>query len=316
MGEISPWLILQSVLPVYALILLGGLFRTVGILQKEADSSMMKLVINCLYPCLILDKIIASESVKNTELVAWTLPVGFFVIALGILVARYVGGVFRIPKGKVLNTFSATTGIQNYGFAAVPIVMALFPEDLLGVLFVHSLGVEVALWTIGIACIQGQFPKNLKALLSPPILAVVVGLGLTFTGLSQNLKTSSGPLLTLMAWLGACSFPIALLLVGATLSDEIKKCIPTLKVALTSSFVRLGALPLIILSLIYLLPCPKELKLVMVVQAAMPSAVMPIVLSKLYGGDPATAGQVVIVTQTFGIITIPIWISLGLTYCS
>ncbi len=314
MASLSPWQILASVLPMYGLIILGGCLRKAGILQREADSSIMRLVINCLYPCLIIDKILASEAVKDASLVAWTLPVGFLVIILGLAISRLGGRLFRLPAGPDRNTFSCTTGIQNYGFAAVPIVMALFPEDLLGVLFVHSLGVEIALWTFGIATLQGRLPREFKSLLTAPVIAVVVGLVLVFTGLGDWLtqQEALSPPLTIMNWLGGCSFPIALMLVGATLSDELRASIPTLRVGVAATSIRLLILPCLIIGLIYLIPLPSDLKTILLVQAAMPSAVMPIVLSRIYGGNPAIAGQVVITTQVIGILTIPLWISLGL----
>lgn len=316
MESLSTWQITQSVLPMYGLILLGGFLRKTGTLRNEADGSLMKTMINCLYPCLILDKILASETVRDVTLVAWTLPVGFCIILIGLGLCKLGARLFRLPKGSVSNTFATTCGIQNYGFAAVPIVMALFPSDLLGVLFVHSLGVEIALWTFGIAVLQGKMPRDLKSLFSAPVIAVIIGLILVFTGIGEKVTTTDSmkPLFTMMSWLGASSFPMALILVGATLSDELKSCIPTLKVAVASICMRTLALPLVMLGILSVPPVPKDLKLILIVQAAMPSAVIPIILSKLYGGHPATAGQVVITTQAVGILTIPIWITLGLKW--
>ena len=315
MEAITPLQITQSVLPMYGLIILGGLLRKTNTLKQEADASLMKTVINCFYPCLILDKILASETVKDAQLVAWTLPAGFCIILIGLTICKYGSAFFRIPSGPERNTFATTCGIQNYGFAAVPIVIALFPSDLLGVLFVHSLGVEIALWTFGIAVLQGKMPRDFKSLLSAPVLAVIIGLLLVFTGIGETAseKIALLPAFTIMNWLGACSIPMALILVGATLSDELKECVPTLRTIIASITFRILLLPAIILGLLILLPIPRDLKLILIIQSAMPSAVMPIVLSKLYGGHPPTAGQVVIITQSIGILTIPLWITLGLS---
>jgi len=314
MADLSPWQILQSVLPMYGLIILGGFLRKAGVLKPEADASIMKLVINCLYPLLIIDKILASEAVKEVQLILWTLPTGFIIITIGITISKILGKVGGIPSGNKRNTFATTCGIQNYGFAAVPIIMALFPEDLLGVQFVHSLGVEIALWTLGIATLQGKIPRNFKALLSAPIFAVIIGLVLVFSGLGDIITKSAAlsPAMTITNWLGNCSFPMALMLVGATLTDQLRSSLPTLRVGLLTTLVRLGILPSIILGAIWLIPFPRDLATILVVQAAMPSAVMPIVLARVYGGHPATAAQVVITSQVLGIITIPLWITLGL----
>ena len=312
--ELSSWQILQSVLPMYGLIILGGFLRKWKVLLPEADGSLMKLVINCLYPLLIIDKILASEAVKDVNLILWTIPTGFLVITLSIFLAKVLAKVGKIPEGPVRNTFATTTGIQNYGFAAVPIIMALFPKGLLGVQFVHTLGVDIALWTVGIATLQGKRPKSFRSIFTGPVIAVLVGLVLVFTGLGDQIKSTEAlsPIVTITNWLGACSFPIALMLVGATLSDELKQALPTIRLFFMSTLVRIILLPVIILSAIWLIPFPQDLASILVIQAAMPSAVMPIVLSRIYGGHPATAVQVVVTTQLIGIITIPLWITLGL----
>ena len=304
-------------LPVYGLILLGGVLRKTAILQREADKSLMRLVLNCLYPCLIITKMLSSEAVKDFSLVLWTLPSAFCIILIGLILSKLGGILFQIPKGPDRNTFSTTCGVQNYGFAAIPIVMALLPADSLGVLFVHSIGVEFAFWTLGIAFLQGKPGLHLKSLLSGPILAVSLGLILVYSGGATLFHSSFfTPFRTIMLWLGESSFTFALILVGASLFDELKQCIPTWRVASAAAILRLGILPAIILLITFSLPLPYDLKCILTVQAAMPSAVMPIVLSRFYGGSPTIASQVVLVTQGLGIFTIPLWITFGFNLLS
>jgi predicted permease len=57
-----------------------------------------------------------------------------------------------------------------------------------------------------------------------------------------------------------------------------------------------------------------ELKRVLVIQAAMPSGVFPIVLARHYGGQPLTAVQIVLGTTALGILTIPLWLRVGLAW--
>jgi malate permease and related proteins len=71
-------------------------------------------------------------------------------------------------------------------------------------------------------------------------------------------------------------------------------------------------LPLAIIGLALVLPCSIELKRVLVVQAAMPSAMVPVILARLYGGHPRTAVQIVVGTTAVGILTIPLWLRAGL----
>jgi predicted permease len=76
--------------------------------------------------------------------------------------------------------------------------------------------------------------------------------------------------------------------------------------------VRLLALPALMLLLAGLVPLPLELKRILVIQAAMPAAVFPILLVRRYGGDIATAVRVVMATTIVSILSIPPVIVFGL----
>jgi predicted permease len=85
-------------------------------------------------------------------------------------------------------------------------------------------------------------------------------------------------------------------------------------VAVASCVVRLAVMPVLMLCAARLLPCSVELKRVLVVEAAMPAAVIPIILSQYYGGQPLTAVQVVLSTTAVGLVTCPLWIRAGLAW--
>ena len=86
------------------------------------------------------------------------------------------------------------------------------------------------------------------------------------------------------------------------------------RLVLTSCILRLGILPVLFLLLAKFLPCSVELKRVIVMQAAMPAAVFPIILAKHYGGSPATALRIVLGTSLAGFVTIPIWLRIGMNW--
>ena len=53
---------------------------------------------------------------------------------------------------------------------------------------------------------------------------------------------------------------------------------------------------------------------VLMLEAAMPTAVFPIKLAKLYKGDPATAMRAVLSTAVVSPVTIPLWIKFGMRF--
>ena len=84
-----------------------------------------------------------------------------------------------------------------------------------------------------------------------------------------------------------------------------------MRVVSVAALVRLGIMPLLFILLAKYLPCSTELKRVLILQGAMPSAVLPIVITKHYGGDARTALQVALGTSLLGLATIPLWIHFG-----
>jgi predicted permease len=114
-----------------------------------------------------------------------------------------------------------------------------------------------------------------------------------------------------MSWLGACAFPMGLVLIGATIYDLIGKEKPSPQIAVGSLIVRLAIMPLVILAAAKWLPLIPELKQVLLVQASMPAAVTPIIVARHYGGSPAVAVQAVIATSIVALVTMPLWISWG-----
>jgi len=62
------------------------------------------------------------------------------------------------------------------------------------------------------------------------------------------------------------------------------------------------------------IPFPDELKKALAVHAAMPAAMFPIVLSRYYNGSPAVAVRVVLASTALGLLTIPLWLAVGMHF--
>ena len=284
------------------------------------DAGLTKLVIHVLYPALILDKILRAELLRDPRVVGWAIGVGFTIIVLGLGVALAVGRAIGLRKGTGGRSFAVTAGIQNYGYVAIPLLMVFFPENsttVLGLLFTHSLGVELGVWTLGMVILRGKPFRSFRELLSGPIVAVVVGLVLVFARV--DLLVADSPLaafffdmlMNLLHWVGMAAFPVGLLLIGTVIHDLVGKERYSIRVGVGSLVVRMVVMPLIILSLARFLPLVTEFKQVLLVQAAMPSAVTPIVYARHYGANPAAAVHVVLTTSVAAIFSIPLVISFG-----
>ncbi|MCH7225331.1 AEC family transporter [Haloferula sp. A504] len=310
--------VLRQVLPVYLLMLLGAILRRVGMTRREHDDGILHLVFHVLYPCFIIDKILGSESVRDVSAVAWGIGTGFSLTVAGFGIAWVAAGLLRYERGTGKRTFALSAGVQNFGYTAIPVVEQMWVgTGAIAMLFVHNLGVELAIWSVGVMLISGQRQVPWRRLVNGPVVAVVFGLILVATGWdgmrvpAGSEVAEPGVLRTTMRWLGSGAFPVAIFVTGAVVMDLIGKERPTLRASLGGIVVRLAIVPAVILSAARFLPAPQPLEQVLIVQASMPAAVTPILLAKLYGGRPGVAVEIVVATTVVSMLTMPIVLLLG-----
>ncbi len=282
--------------------------RWLNVARSEHDQPVMHVVFHVMYPCFILDKILGSEALRQGDVVGWSFGIGFVEMPLGLLVGILAARLLRLERGKGLRTFAFAVAIQNFGYTAIPMVQALWGAAAVSVLMVHNLGVELSIWTLGVMWISSDSKVPWRKLINGPALSVVLGLCLVAFGWDQHV---TGPVRESMKMLGAGAFPLAITLTGAMMWDMIRIERLSPRMVIGSCVVRLLCLPLVLLCLAKFLPLALPLQQVLVVQAAMPAAMSPLLLASLYGGRPGIAAQVIVATTTVSLLTLPWIITLG-----
>ena len=291
-------------MPVYLLLVAGAVLRKTGTLRREYDDGIMRLFFTVMLPCFILDKILGSSILKSGSAVTWAIMSGFGFIIAGILIGLVVGRLMGLERGNGMRTFALASGCQNFGFTAAPVVETLWGGSALALLFVHNIGVEMAMWSVGVMMMSGERGMKWRRLINGPIIAVAIGLLLVALDLDDQF---TGPARKAMSMIGVGAFPIAILITGCSMIDLVGSERPTWKIVLGSSLVRLVLAPFAILAAAKFLPISTELRQVLVVQAAMPAGMTAIILARIYQGRPAIAVQIVIATTLLSFITLP-WI--------
>ena len=307
--------LLLTVAPVFLIIAAGYAIRRVNWLSGEADTSLLRMVVNLLFPCLILDTVLGNRALEAPGNVLLAPVVGAFTVLLGFGVSWLAAPLFGVREPRARRTFAFTTGLYNYGYIALPIVQKLFDPSTAAVLFIHNVGVETALWTAGLLLISGGSragePPAWRRILNVPACAIGVAITLHFLHGKTWLPEW---VLSAVHAVGAAAIPMGLIMTGATFCDQAQHISirGAARDGVGACLLRLGVLPLLMLLLARWLPAPLELRRVLVIQAAMPCAVIPVILAKHYGGDPAMALRIILSTSLAGLLTIPLWIQFGL----
>ena len=322
-----------TVAGVFLMIALGATARRRGWLAASADATLLSLFVRLFLPALIVQQVVGQKALRSAANVVAPPVTSFTVICLGFLAAaallRLMGRLRLTPAGLDTpprrRTFVMCNGIFNYGYVTIPLVQSLFPpgngDGTLGVLFVFNVGVEAAVWGVGVTILHGGLtPGWWKRLLSPPILATVLAIGINLLGPRPALwptaaRDGLAVLNRMIGYLAAAAIPVGLLLSGATIVDDWKraKLRQGVGTIAASALLRLLVLPSVFVALAVTLPLSLELRRVLVLQAAMPAAVFPIVLARHYGGDVGVGLRIVVGTSLLSLLTMPLWVVLGLS---
>lgn len=306
--------LLLLVVPVFMLIGVGVVVRRVHWVEGEAENSLIRFVVNVCYPCLIFESVVTNTALQSPSNLLWPPLVGFGITVIGIRAGLWTAKAIGLHVGSGLRTFALAVGITNYGYLPLPIMEAIWGPESRGVLLVHNVGVEIAIWTVGVLVLSGQsLREGWRKLISPILITLVLGLICNLSGVGPHLPSF---LMKTVHALAVCAIPLGLVMTGVNLAQYLNepKELFNARVAGGAALLRLGILPVVILCVAKYLPFSLELKRVLVVQAAMPAAVIPIIIAKLYGGHPKTAVQIVFGTTAIGIIVIPLWLRAGLEW--
>ncbi len=306
-------LVFAAIIPIFTVMVAGFLARRIGWLDEAADRSVMRVVVNLLYPAMIFSYVLGNDALKQPSNLLLPPLVGMTSIVAGFGLSMLVARRLQLGDQKECRTFAFTTGLYNYGYFPIPIIALLFDRETAGVLLVHNLGVEFAMWGLGVGFILApNDPKSIwRRVFSGPVIAILVAVPLNLMAVDEHLPNFAFEAIDL---LGRCAIPIGLVLIGATFADLAGESqhLKRLKIPVTACALRLGVLPLGFIAAAFLFPLPLELKAVMIVQAAMPCAVFPIVLARYFDGSPDVALKVVLSTTVLSLLTIPIWITVGM----
>lgn len=303
-----------TILPVFAMIAIGVGLRHWQWISEAAEDSLFNVVVRVTFPCLIFESVAVNPDLREPGnlLVAPLLGFGLTLLSMGA--GWYVARSLGLTIGHGLRTFAMAVGLTNYGYLPIPIMDAMFGPESRAVLLVHNVGVEAAIWTVGVLVVTGASPRQgWRKLINAPIIALVVALIANLTGAAAQLPAV---VTNLVHGLALCAIPLGLLMTGVSLQPHLDdpKQLVNPRVTLTAWLVRLLVLPWLFLLVARWLPCSVELKRVLVVQAAMPSAVISIIIARIYGGQPLVAVQIILGTTALALFTIPFWIKFGLQF--
>lgn len=307
--------IATTVSGVFLVMAVGAFARYMKWLTSEADRSLAGFTTNALLPSFFFHRIM-TDTKLSASLTAWTpslygAALTSFGFAVSLAVVWAFGRWFGLKNSSERRTFSLCTGIANYGYIPFPLAEVFYPGCIV-TLLIHNVGVDIALWSFGLFIISGQGIKESwrRIVFSPPLVSV--GIALTIRQLGGQTMVPT-PVLHMSEQLGRCSIPLGLVLSGAIVYDYAGrvKFSDAWRPLTLAIVVRVVLLPIAFLAIAKYGQLSRDLQEVLLLQAAMPTATFPLVMTRLYNQSVETAWTVIVGTSLLGIVTIPVWMVFG-----
>jgi predicted permease len=284
--------LVQTVIPIFSIIVVG---YVIGKLKKVDVQPFIDLIVYIAGPCLIFSSI--SRSTIN--LTDFTTLAGA-ALAIILIMAFTAFLVFKL-------THSDKTGLYlplvfgNTSYLGYPVALFAFGMAGLSRAVVFDMMNSLVIFSLGIYIVNHR-NEFLEAFKIPLLYAVIVGL-------TVNLLHIPVPdvLFTPLEMIGMITIPLALLVLGYKLT-EIK--ISAAKIAILASLFRICGGFVVALTIIQLLSVDGLVKDIILLQAAMPSAVMSMILAAKYNRDASLVASVVLITTALSMISIPLILSI------
>ena len=282
-------------------------------LDDKGLDQLTSILVNLFLPCFAFIQLTQHFDFAS-YLLWWHLPLLYIAMAaVALALAAMVGFGF---KGRQKNEFMALVGFQNCGNIPLVVVAALFTGPTAHILFVYIVlfivGANILIWTLGVwLLLRGENkPMDLKKMINPPLLTTLLTLVLVAIGWAKYIPQ---PMLMPIEMLGNCALPIAMLTVGGSLAGLSLRRIqvgPAILIVLT----KLVLFPLLALVCVFSLNVDPLMGFLIVLEAAVPSAVTLSLICRHYNTDEEFVSEGVFVTHVASIITVPLFLTLYLKY--
>ncbi|UCD91467.1 MAG: AEC family transporter [Desulfobacterales bacterium] len=303
--------IVSTIIPIFSVIILGWLARWKGFIQQEFLEPANRLVYYLAIPALIF-RAISKASLKS-QFDVTVLGITLFSVAAVFAIAWGMGFLLRLRLGQ-LGTFIQTTFHGNLGYIGLAIAFYLLGNE--GFVRASIIAGFLIILQNFLSVISLQFNSDdisvkrnklyivLKILGNPVILSALGGILFSLSSLKMPLVIDRS-----LQILGGLALPMALLIIGASLSFELMQ-LRILRV-ISSSLLKLILLPGIGFSLYRIFGMAIQDYLPALILLASPTATITYVMAREMGGDVDFAVAAISTSTLISSVTFTLWINIA-----
>lgn len=309
-------LTLTQMLVMFVLMLAGYILQKGKFLPQNSSYVVSKILVFVLSPALTLSNQIKMCTPENLLSCSTLILYSIVILAVAIVLSYALSALIIKNRSNNPNSiyqrqiykYAITFG--NFAYMGNYIVLGIWGDAMLFkyLMFTFLMNATVLAWGVYILVPKSQNSKsmlsNLKTgLLTPPFLALVLGILMGITGVSKYVPAF---ITTALENAGNCMGPVAMLLAGIVVgSYDLGELLKNKKVYLTT-LLRLIIIPAIFVGALKLIGVAEEIVLLTLIAYATPMGLNTIVYPAAYGGDTKTGASMTMISSILCVVTMPI----------
>jgi predicted permease len=287
-------------------------------MQKHVFPKFLVAVLDILFPLYFVFRI--PRGWNEAVTLGWPFLLGMFVLGLVSVGVQawlaYRAVRFRPQWVSYPTAFILLAAMHNAGFVPLPILSRLAPGPIIIGMAFYFLAFNIIIWTVALSVIQtGRFrlwPFRVKV--TPALVGLVLGFLLSVTGgykfIPENVMVAG-------SWLGDLGLDLALVAMGGALAGIREKLVFEREHWYFTGWLMV-LYPAVVLG-ITMLPLPIfagslgwAIRLVLVLEAAMPPASLVLVVTHAYGKPDQVhyTGSMILFTYLVSLVTVPLFVGL------
>lgn len=298
--------VILAIVPIFILLLLGYVALKTDFISASTWIQIEKATYFALFPCLLIHQL-ANAHIDWAH-AGYLIGFALLIPLVGTVLAFGMQQVLKHDGASFTSDYQGSIRFNTY--IGLALILAILPKEAAPL---AAIVIAIMIPWINILCILvfARFAKvvpNTKAILKQMARnPLIVG---SLIGLIINLSTWQVPSIVneVLKRLGDMTLPLGLLTVGAGLKWRSFKDY-TLSLV-SSSVIKLLALPLIILVLGLLLKIDSLTLSVIVIMAALPTASSAYILARQLGGNADLMAAIITLQTLAALVTLPLilWI--------
>lgn len=303
--------LVETMLVLFAIIMLGYLLNKLGILRAESNSVLSELIVKVTAPILVISSVCNTGEIADKGQIIKIFFIGIIFYILLIAFSQAIRKIFKLNNNG-WNIYLLMLIFTNTAFVGYPVLKALYGDYAIFASSILHMPFNVLIYSYGVYMI-----KSNKSLKSEFKIKEVLNIGIiaAVTALVIFLFEIKVPniLQEILNMVGGVTTPLSMILIGSSLALIPIKCVFSDIRVYILSLIKLIIMPITTYFIAIFFTKDSFIIAQLTIATALPAGSMIVMLTTQYKGEVKSASTGVFITTVLSVITIPLMVYLLLT---